>query len=236
MRGARAAALALGVGVVAFAAPALVLSACGGAPAHGPFFGDDRLIVLGVDPDTEADALSHQLAERGLTEVRRIRGKTFTALGYAPAAEPTRQRDVRVITGRGIALALEARANTALDPGVRYALLPAPYRDTLDADGDGFDELFVSRTPLPAGEPCTLLYRVRDSGFVDAIPTDNYALARAPDVADPGWQQTFCSDPAKESTADKQPSEKPPALKPPAPKQHAEKPPAEKPPARSPAP
>ena len=234
IRRARAAALALGFGAVACGA-APVLSGCG-APAHGPFFGDDRLIVLGVDPDAEADALSHQLAERGLSEARRIRGKTFTALGYAPAAEPTLQRDVRVITGRGIALALEARANTALDPGVRYALLPAPYRDTLDADGDGFDELFVSRTPLPAGEPCTLLYRVRDSGFVDAVPTDSYALARAPDVADPAWQQTFCPEPAKEPPVKEPPADKQPADKQPVGKQPVGKQPAEKAPASSPAP
>jgi hypothetical protein len=179
-----------------------VATACG-APAHGPFFGDDRLIVLGVDPDSEADALSRQLAERGLTEARRIRGKTFTALGYAPAAEPNVQRDVRVITGRGIALALEAHSNSALEPGVRYALLPAPYRDTLDADGDGFDELFVTRTPVPSGEACTLVYRMRDSGFVDPVDTASYALARPPEVADAGWQLTFCADaaPAKDPAA-----------------------------------
>jgi hypothetical protein len=175
----------------------LLLSACASAPAHGPFFGDDRLIVLGVDPDTEANELSRQLSERGLTETRRIRGKTFTALGYSPAAEPGAQRDVRVITGRGIALALEARSNTALTPGVRYALLPAPYRDTLDADGDGFDEVFVSRSPVPAGEACTLVYRVRDSGFVDPVPTASYALVRVPENADPAWQHTFCADEAE---------------------------------------
>jgi hypothetical protein len=175
----------------------LLLWLCGAAcrpPAHGPYFGDDRLIVLGVDPDTEANELSRQLGERGLTETRRIRGKTFTALGYSPAAEPGVQRDVRVITGRGIALALEARSDTALTPGVRYALLPAPYRDTLDADGDGFDELFVTRTPLPSGEACTQVYRVRDSGFVDPVPTANYALARVPENPDPAWQNTFCAD------------------------------------------
>jgi hypothetical protein len=169
-----------------------VAFACG-PPAHGPFFGDDRLIVLGVDPESEANALAEQLRARGLHEARRIRGKTFTALGFATATENAPQSDVRVITGRGIALALEARAPNALEHGERYALLPAPYRGTLDADGDGFDELFVSRTPLPTGERCTLVYRVRDSGFVDEVTTDNYALARVPDVQDAAWQEPFCA-------------------------------------------
>jgi hypothetical protein len=178
---------------VVVATAGMTLAFACGPPAHGPFFGDDRLIVLGVDPEAEADALAGQLRARGLHEARRIRGKTFTALGFATAAENAPQSEVRVITGRGIALALEARAATVLEPGERYALLPAPYRDTLDADGDGFDELFVSRSPLPSGERCTLVYRVRDSGFVDEVTTDNYALVRVPDVQDPAWQEPFCA-------------------------------------------
>jgi hypothetical protein len=198
-RSSAAATLAGGLAALALALTCGALVLACGAPAHGPFFGDDRLIVLGVDPEAEADALAKQLQARGLHEARRIRGKTFTALGFAPAAaaQGEQQSDVRVITGRGIALALEARAPTALARGERYALLPAPYRDTLDADGDGFDELFVSRTPLPSGERCTLVYRVRDSGFVDEVGTDDYTLVRVPDVADAAWQQPFCGGAAQ---------------------------------------
>jgi len=194
-RGASALPLALLAAALAGSTPAC------GPPAHGPFFGDDRLIVLGVDPEAEANALAQQLKGRGLHEARRIRGKTFTALGFAPTAQKDQQSDVRVITGRGIALALQARGATTLEHGERYALLPAPFRDTLDADGDGFDELFVSRTGLPAGGRCTLVYRIRDSGFVDEVTTDNYALVRIPDVQDAAWQEPFCAGSARSPDA-----------------------------------
>jgi hypothetical protein len=190
----RSSALAL-IAALAGSAPAC------GPPAHGPYFGDDRLIVLGVDPEAEANALAQQLRARGLHEARRIRGKTFTALGFAPAAQEDQQSEVRVITGRGIALALQARAPTALQRGERYALLPAPYRDTLDADRDGFDELFVSRTGLPDGQRCTLVYRLRDSGFVDEVTTENYALVRVPDVPDAAWQEPFCAGSGRSADA-----------------------------------
>lgn len=173
-----------------------VTSACG-APARGPYFGDDKLIVLGVSPDQEANSLAEQLAERGLHEARRIRGKYFTALGFGPDSNPLNQTDVRVITGRGIALALQARAPTMLDGGERYALLRSPGLDTLDADrGHGGDELYVARTTLPAGARCLLVYRVHDTGAVEPVATDNYQLLRVPD-SDPAWREPFCGSDEK---------------------------------------
>ena len=178
----------------ALAALALALTAvpagsCG-PPARGPFFGDEKLIVLGVSPDQEADLLARQLNERGLHEARRVRGKYFTALGFGPDGNPLNQTDVRVITGRGIALALQARAPTALDGGERYALLRSPHLDTLDAD-DGQNELYVARTELPAGTRCLLVYRVHDTGAVEPVATDDYQLLRVPD-SDPAWHEPFC--------------------------------------------
>jgi hypothetical protein len=172
---------------------ATLLASCG-PPPHGPYFGDERLIVLGVSPDAEADELSRQLNARGLREARRIRGKTFTALGFGPSKDPLHQTDVRVITGRGIALALEARAATMLEPGERYALLSSPHLDTLDADRD-LDELYVARTALPTGTRCLLVYQVRQTGIVEQVATDNYQLVRVPD-ADPAWREPFCAAPA----------------------------------------
>lgn len=173
-----------------FAVASVVVAACGGASGHGPFFGDEKLIVLGVSPDAEADTLAKQLAERGLREARRVRGKHFTALGFGPDGNPLNQTDVRVITGRGIGLALQARAPTALDGGERYALLRSPALDTLDADY-GQDEIYVARTMLPAGTRCLLVYRVLDTGAVESMATDNYQLVSVPD-SDPAWREPFC--------------------------------------------
>ena len=167
-----------------------MVGACGGSSGHGPFFGDEKLIVLGVSPDTEADTLAQQLAKSGLREARRVRGKHFTALGFGPDGNPLNQTDVRVITGRGIALALQARAPTALDGGERYALLRSPALDTLDAD-HGQDEVYVARTVLPAGTRCLLVYRVLDTGAVESVATDNYSLVSVPD-SDPAWREPFC--------------------------------------------
>jgi hypothetical protein len=167
-----------------------LLAACGSSP-RSPFFGDDKLIVVGVDPDAEADALARQLSARGLKEARRVRGKHFTALGFSADGNPESQTDVRVISGRGIALALEAKTPTAVEAGVRYALLRAASFETLDPD-HGRDEVYVARTALPSGERCLLVFRVLDTGMVDAVPTDNHQLLQVPD-ADPAWREPFCA-------------------------------------------
>lgn len=151
----------------------IVGGGCAGGSGQGPFFDDDKFLVLGVDPDREANALVTQFEAAGHRLQRRLTGRHFTALGFvdglgAPIA-------VRVVTRRGIAL--------ALGPGDRrHGLLAAPRPGTHDADGDGFEEVFVEGDTHDGG--CLEVYRVRDSGFVDPVPVER-GQARCPSqVAD----------------------------------------------------
>jgi hypothetical protein len=145
--------------------------------------------VVGVDRDAETDAVvrEHEAAGRKLT--LHLRGQHFSALGFA---SQDGLGAVRVLTGRGIALALDSEAGTALTPGASYSLLAAPFTGTHDADGDGFEEVFVQRLS-DRDEPCVLVYRVRDSGFVDLVATGGYAVRSATEQPSAAWQAaTFC--------------------------------------------
>lgn len=118
---------------------------------------------------------------------------------------------MRVVTARGIALELDPEEADAVHPGVRFELLPQPFEDTLDADGDGFDEVFVQSLPASGEPPCILVYRVRDSGFVDFVPGKDFALARAPDSQEGPWlEPDLCeNEPLAESSGGEQPAEEP---------------------------
>jgi hypothetical protein len=178
---------------------ALLLCACASTPPS-PFFGDERFLVLGVQPDAEAGALAEQLERSGYRIERTLRGQHFTAL-FALDGDG-RPAKVRVVTRRGVALALDAREGHAFSPGVRYVLLAPPLRDTHDADGDGFEEVFVEQHTA-AEAPCILVYRVRDSGFADPVATSNYAL---PPGREPPWNApTFCPDTASGSESESEP-------------------------------
>jgi hypothetical protein len=143
-----------------------MIAACSSGPAS-PFFGDEKFLVLGVSPEEEADALSKQLAVDGRVEHLRLRGPTFTALGFTD--RDGRPAWVRAITPRGIALALDPVASHPLERGERYELLAPATPGLYDADGDGFDELLVLKRSYDRDDPCLLAYRVQSSGFVDLI-------------------------------------------------------------------
>jgi len=143
-----------------------VIAACSSGPSS-PFFGDEKFLVLGVSPEEEANALSQELAVDGRTEHVRLRGTTFTALGFT---EPDgRPAWVRAITPRGIALALDPVASHPLERGERYELLAPATPGLFDADGDGFDELLVRKSTYDGDDACLLVYRVQNSGFVDLV-------------------------------------------------------------------
>lgn len=139
----------------------VVVSACASAP-RSPFFGDDKYLRFGVDPRAEADATVAAHQERGEALALRIEGLHFTALGFAD--REGRAKSVRVSTVRGIALALGGEA--AKTPS--YALVPSPLPTTQDADGDGFEEVFVREGEGEAA--CLRVFRVLDVGFVDEVP------------------------------------------------------------------
>ena len=172
--------------------------ACAGQP-RSPFFGDERFLVVGVDPDAEADALARALESSGFRVVQRLRGQHFRALGAVDASGAAVK--VRVVTARGIALALDPTLARAGQPALRYALLPPPSRETHDADGDGFEEVFVHELAEGAA-PCILVYRVRDSGFVDPAVQGGFTLKVAHDAQPPWDAPNYCTEQATEPAAD----------------------------------
>jgi hypothetical protein len=170
---------------------AALLCACGASQPPGPYYGDEQYLVLGVRPDAEAIALALQIEATGYGLSRQLNGQNFTALGFAD--EEGLPSKVRVVTSRGITLALDSEAADALHEGMRYELLDAPLLETHDADGDGFEEVFVEAQPASGEPPCILVYRVRDSGFVDPVPGKGYAIERAADATADAWRDPqFC--------------------------------------------
>jgi hypothetical protein len=157
----------------------LSIATCSSGPS-GPYFGDEKFLVLGVTPEDEANALSKQLASDGRKEYLRLRGPTFTALGFE---EPDGQPGwVRAITQRGIELALDPVQSHPLDLGVRYELLAPATAGLFDADGDGFDDLIVLKRSYDRDDPCLLAYRIQNTGFIDMIADGEDTVAAARDA------------------------------------------------------
>jgi hypothetical protein len=145
---------------------------CKSAP-RSPYFGDEKYLRFGVEPDAEAKAVIDAHQQRGDKLDRRVNGHDFTAVGFLDSH--ARPSDVRVITRRGIELSLEPDTDLLKPERVRgYALLPAPIEGTQDADGDGFEELFVREEH--ASVLCVLVFRVRDVGFVDPVKVEGAHL------------------------------------------------------------
>lgn len=195
----------------------LGVAMCSSAP-RSPFFGDESFLVLGVSPEEEADALSRQLATDGHKEYLRLRGPTFTALGFEePDGRPAL---VRVVTQRGIDVALDPVQSHPLDLGVRYELLAPATEGLFDADGDGFDELIVLQRSYDRDDPCLLAYRVQNTGEVELITDsqDTVDAARGtitgaePCAGAPAGDAGVLADPgaAPEPEAEPAPAAKPP--------------------------
>lgn len=148
----------------------MILALVGGCATQprSPFFGDERYLRFGVDPRAEADTLVQAYREQSEALALRIVGHDFTALGFMDRSGLATR--ARVVTLRGIALALDPQPGTPLQAAVRYALLAPPLPDTQDADRDGFEEVFIERRS--PNRTCVLVYRVRDVGYVDALDTD----------------------------------------------------------------
>jgi hypothetical protein len=157
----------------------LGVATCSSGPS-GPFFGDEKFLVLGVSPEEEANALSRQLATDGRKEYLRLRGPTFTALGFE---EPDgRPGWVRAITQRGIELALDPVQSHPLERGARYELLAPASQGLFDADGDGFDDVIVLKRSYDGDDRCLLAYRIQNTGFIDLITDTNETVAAARDA------------------------------------------------------
>jgi hypothetical protein len=141
-------------------------SGCATAP-RAPVFNDSQYLQFGVDPRTEADTLVKNYADRSERLALRIVGRDFTALGFMDRSG--RATRARIVTLRGIALALDPDPESPLHAPARYALLAAPLPDSQDADRDGFEEVFIEQRK--SAQTCLLVYRVRDVGYVDLLET-----------------------------------------------------------------
>jgi hypothetical protein len=117
-----------------------------------------------VDPQAETAALRRRLtaAGWGLTAVRS--GTTSRAFGARRDGDPPLSL-VRVVTARGVALALDSHETD----GFRLRHGPVEVRVELppDVDGDGAEEVLVRR-----GDGCLEVYRVLEGGFVTPVATE----------------------------------------------------------------
>jgi hypothetical protein len=149
----------------------VLLVAClsAGCASHPPrwYFEDEKYLRFGVDPRDEAGELARMYGERGERVALRIVGHDFTAIGFMDRSG--RATRARIVTGRGIVIALDPEIGTPLTAATNYALVAAPLSGTHDADGDGFEEVFIEARK-PEGT-CLLVERVRDVGYVDPVPT-----------------------------------------------------------------
>lgn len=146
---------------------------CASTPA-GPVFRDDKYLRFGVDPNAEADAVIENQKERNYRLAQRLDGRHFTALGFMDKGG--RSRAVRILTVRGIGVALDSRPQSPIQPATNYALVAPPIKDTHDADRDGFEEVFVEEQTQ--GEACLRVFRVRDVGSVDPVVVDSQVLGQ----------------------------------------------------------
>ena len=135
-------------------------------PTPSPFFGDEAYLRFGTDPRAEADAIVRAYAQQNEVPALRLEGRHFTALGLMTRSG--RSTRVRVVTDRGIQLALDPVRPDVLHKGESFALLDAPIANTQDADGDGFEDVFVERRF--GTQVCLQIYHVADVGFVDPVP------------------------------------------------------------------
>jgi hypothetical protein len=148
---------------------ACLTGACGGAPNAEA----DPLEQLrfGVAPDEEAHLAVEPLLRAGYRLVARQDGHTFVALELRRGTE---DRAIRVITRRGVALALDAlEPNQVVVRDGRIELVPHPR--PFDLDADGREDLFVGAEHRD--HLCVLPLRVDEDGVVQAMPPDLGPLA-----------------------------------------------------------
>lgn len=100
-------------------------------PPKGPFFGDERYLRFGVDPNQEANAVIEDQRARDYRLALKLLGQNFTALGFMNP--DGRSASVRILTKRGIAVALDPET-APLRPPLSWALIEGPIEDTQDAD------------------------------------------------------------------------------------------------------
>jgi hypothetical protein len=144
-----------------------------------------RYLRVGVDPHAEARKLARSLREGGFQIVERIRGRTLSAVG---ARHPDGDSAVRVVTARGIALALDG--GKAPQPrgevwlvGIE-ALDGGGERPPYDLDGDGREEIALGARRSEGERACIALVRVGARGRVVEVGTGGPELPQKGCIVD----------------------------------------------------
>ncbi len=153
-----------------------VAAGCGSAaPPVDPAV---AFLRVGVDPHEEARAVEASLAEGGFRVRTRSEGATFVALGLEHEARG--ETAVRVLTRRGIGLAIDVPGEQSAQPvGVVMS-----GSDGADLDGDGLEEVVLFRLDPVRERRCLAVVRVSDEGFVVPVPARLEGLGEQPCIED----------------------------------------------------
>lgn len=145
---------------------ALAIGCGGGAPAD-PLAGTEAFLRVGLEPAREADLLEARLEEEGYRRRLRIDGRTHSSL--ALVRPETGETLVRIISRAGVALAVEAPADTGLQ-AVGLVDLGG------DVDGDGWEEVGVYADDPAEARRCVAIVRVDERGRAREVRLDTREL------------------------------------------------------------
>jgi hypothetical protein len=128
---------------------------------------------VGVDPAAEAARVAGTLRDAGFEVRQRAEGEAFVALAFA---RPDGRKAIRVVTRRGVVVALDSHEADGVRErhgAVRLVALDAERGH--DVDGDGRPEVVVARDA--DGASCLAIVRLAADGRATVAPTDAEALA-----------------------------------------------------------
>jgi len=142
------------------------LLGCASAPE--PIHMEDW-VRMGVSVQQEAGEVRATLEAAGWTTTRTVGRPTFVALALSRGAD---ERAVRVITSRGVVVALDSHESDGYR--VRHGLVELGDEGPQDVDGDGREELLVWRRD--GAFPCLAVLRFDEQGGATVMADDAAAL------------------------------------------------------------
>lgn len=130
---------------------------------------------VGVAPAQEAERVRETLEAAGWEIAQRIEAPGHVALAFRRGE----QRAVRVVTSRGVVIALDSYEPDGFH--VRHGSVSLAPRDEPDVDGDGRPDVVVARDE--DGARCLAVIRIDESGAANLMPDDADALQEGACVA-----------------------------------------------------
>lgn len=148
-------------------------------------------IRLGVDHVAEAASVQLAFENAGYVLVERRQGHRYVALQFA--GDAGLGQAVRVVTDRGISLALDGRASSPLHGSVTFELMRDAGSHTAGAAAGNVaapELVMVLERHGVDGPSCVRPYEVLESGRVEAVPDDDDSQATESDNmarCEEGW-------------------------------------------------